>query len=294
MKTRRVRSALFTPGTEADRLRKAVGAGADACIFDLEDSVPPARVDEARTIVRTALNELAGKSRIWVRVHPAASPAMADDLAALPLEKADGIMLPKVGGAHDLAACRTAIDAAKGPADMPLIPIIESAAGVVNVADIARIPTVFCLAFGRLDLSADLSIDPEIDNPAVDAARAAVVLYPRALDLHPSLASPWLKIKDLDGLRDAAQRARADGFGGMLVIHPSHLELINQVFSPTENELAWARAIVASADLAAAKGRGAYAMKGEMIDEAIIRRARSILDDAQAIDRQSGDMGGTV
>jgi citrate lyase beta subunit len=288
-----VRSALFTPGTEADRLRKAVGTGADACIFDLEDSVPPSRVGEARQIVRAALEELGGRARIWVRVHPASNPAMADDLTALPLEKADGVMLPKAGGAHDLAACRTAIDAAKGPADMPLIPIIESAAGVVNIAEIATIPTVFCLAFGRLDLSADLSIDPETDNPAVAAARAAVVLHSRAADLHPALESPWVKIKDLDGLEVAAQRARSDGFGGMLVIHPSHLELINQVFSPTKNELAWARAIVESADAAAAQGRAAYAMKGEMVDEAIIRRARSILDDAQATVGRSHDAEGT-
>jgi citrate lyase subunit beta / citryl-CoA lyase len=119
-----------------------------------------------------------------------------------------------------------------------------------------------------------------------------VVLHSRAADLHPALESPWVKIKDLDGLQAAAQRARSDGFGGMLVIHPSHLELVNQIFSPTKNELAWARAIVESADAAAAQGRAAYAMKGEMVDEAIIRRARSILDDAQATVRQSHDTGG--
>src|SRR5438874_5997541 len=124
----RLRSALFTPGTEAPRLRKAITVGADVCIFDLEDSVPPGRIVEARQTVRTALDELSGKARIWVRVHSASNPHMAEDLAATPLSKADGVMLPKVGGAADLAACRRAIAAARGPTDLPLIPIIESAA----------------------------------------------------------------------------------------------------------------------------------------------------------------------
>jgi citrate lyase beta subunit len=278
MKAIRVRSALFTPGTEADRLRKAVTVSADACIFDLEDSVPVARIAEARATVADALRELGGKTRIWARVHPASSPLMADDLASLPLDKADGVMLPKVGGAQDLVECRTAILAAKGPPDLPLIPIIESAAGVLNALDIARAPEVFCLSFGRFDLAADLGVDPDGGSPAVAAARATVVLSSRAADLHPALDAPWIRIKDLDGLRANAQRARADGFGGLLLIHPSHVEVVNEVFSPTAAEIAWAREIMATAEQATSAGRGAYAKDGEMVDEAIIRRARAILD----------------
>ncbi|HVH65244.1 MAG TPA: CoA ester lyase [Candidatus Acidoferrum sp.] len=278
MKPARVRSALFTPGTEVERLRKAVTVGADACIFDLEDSVPIARVTEARTTVAQALRELSGKARIWARVHPASSPHMADDLAALPLDKADGVMLPKVGGAHDLEQCRTAIRAAKGPPDLPLIPIIESAAGVLNALDIAQSAEVFCLAFGRFDLAADVGVDPDSGSPAIASARAAVVLSSRAADLHPALDAPWIQIKDLEGLRAFAQQARNDGFGGMLLIHPSHVQVVNEVFSPTADEIAWARDIVTTAEQAASAGRGAYAKDGAMVDEAIIRRARSILD----------------
>ena len=278
MNAARVRSALFTPGTEAARLRKAVTVGADVCIFDLEDSVPVGRITEARETVADALRELGGTTPIWARVHPASSPLMADDLAALPLDKADGVMLPKVGGAHDLEECRSAILAAKGPADLPLIPIIESAAGVLNCLDIARSPEVFCLSFGRFDLAADLGVDPDGGSPATAAARATIVLSSRAADLHPALDAPWIRIKDLDGLRGFAQRARADGFGGMLLIHPSHVEPVNEVFSPTAAEIEWARDIVATAEHATSTGRGAYAKDGEMVDEAIIRRARAILD----------------
>jgi citrate lyase subunit beta/citryl-CoA lyase len=112
-------------------------------------------------------------------------------------------------------------------------------------------------------------------------ARANIVLASTAARLEPPLDSPWLKIADLDGLRAAAERARADGFGGMLVIHPSHVTTLNQVFSPSANELAWARAIVASSAEAESGGRGAYTHDGQMVDEAIVKRARAILRDAQ-------------
>ncbi len=280
MTATRVRSALFTPGTEAARLRKAATSGADVCIFDLEDSVPVARVAEARQIVRDALEELHGKATIWARVHPATSPLMVEDLGSLPLKKVAGIMLPKVGGAAELAECRTAILAAKGPPSLPLVPIIESAAGVLHASEIATTPDVFCLCFGRFDLSADLGIDPDGGSPAIDTARAAIVLASTAAGVHRPLESPWIAIKDLDGLRKSAQGARADGFGGMLLIHPSHVPIANEVFSPTADEIAWAREIVASAQQASADGRGAYARNGAMVDEAIIRRARSILENA--------------
>jgi len=277
---RQVRSALFTPGTDADRLRKAVTVGADTCIFDLEDSVPLQRATEARETVSRALVELHQRGQIWVRVHPASSSQMPEDLMALPLDRVDAVMLPKVGGAPDVIGCRTAILAAKGPADLPLVPIIESAAGVLNVADIAGSVEILCLSFGRFDLSADLGIDPDAGSPALATARAAIVLASAAAGLQPPLDSPWLKIHDREGLRAAAQRARNDGFGGMLIIHPSHVETVNQVFSPTADEVTWARGIVESAGQAEAAGRGAYARDGQMVDEAVVRRARRILHEA--------------
>src|SRR5439155_1171570 len=101
-------------------------------------------------------------------------------------------------------------------------------------------------------------------SPALAAARAAIVLASAAEGLQPPLDAPWLRIQDLDGLRTFAQQARDDGFGGMLLIHPSHVETVNQVFSPTADEVTWARGIVASTGEAAAAGRGAYAGEGQM------------------------------
>ena len=278
---RRVRSALFTPGTEAARLRKAVTSGADVCIFDLEDSVPATRIGEAREIVREALEELAGTARIWLRVHPAASPEMEEDLRTMPLSTLEAVVLPKVSDWGDVEACRRAMTRDRVPTELPVVPIIESAAGVLGCAAIAEATGVACLALGRFDLAADLGIDPDGTSPVLAMARASVVLASTAGRIDPPLDSPWLKIADLDGLRAAAERARADGFGGMLIIHPSHVATVNEVFSPTADEIAWAQSIVASAAEADSAGRGAYARDGEMVDEAIVKRARAILRDAQ-------------
>ena len=278
---RRVRSALFTPGTEAARLRKAVTSGADVCIFDLEDSVPATRIGEAREIVREALEELAGTARIWLRVHPAASPEMEEDLRTMPLSTLEAVVLPKVSDWGGVEACRRAMTRGRVPTELPVVPIIESAAGVLGCAAIAEATGVACLALGRFDLAADLGIDPDGTSPVLAMARASVVLASTAGRIDPPLDSPWLKIADLDGLRAAAERARADGFGGMLIIHPSHVATVNEVFSPTADEIAWAQSIVASAAEADSAGRGAYARDGEMVDEAIVKRARAILRDAQ-------------
>jgi citrate lyase beta subunit len=275
----RVRSALFTPGTEAARLRKAMTSGADVCIFDLEDSVPAARIGEAREIVREALEELAGRGRIWLRVHPASSQEMAEDLHSVPLRALEAVVLPKVSDGGDVEACRRAMTRARVPAEapVPVVPIIESAAGVLGCAAIAEVTGVACLALGRFDLAADLGIDPDGTSPALAAARASVLLASTAERLDPPLDSPWLKISDLNGLRAAAERARADGFGGMLIIHPSHVATVNEVFSPTADEIAWAHGILASSAEAESRGRGAYTRDGEMVDEAIVKRARAIL-----------------
>ena len=282
---RRVRSALFTPGTEPVRLRKSVTTGADVCIFDLEDSVPADRFPEARRTVADALRELGSAARIWVRVHDAADGRMGEDVAALPLDRVEGLVLPKVSDPGAVAACTSAIAAAHGSPGLPVLAIIESAAGVLNCQSIARARGIAGLALGRFDLAADLGVDPDHPAPALTAARAVVVLASAAAGLNPPLDSPWLRIADLEGLREAAGNSRREGFGGMLVIHPSHVEPVNRAFAPTPAEIAWAREIVEAAAAAGAAGRGAFARDGRMVDEAIVRRARAIV-------RETGEEGG--
>jgi citrate lyase beta subunit len=251
------------------------------CIFDLEDSVPAARIGEAREIVRGAIEELGGRARIWLRVHSASSPEMEEDLSTMPLSALEAVMLPKASNRDDVEACRRAMKRARVPAGLPVVPLIETAAGVLECASIAEVTDVACLAFGRFDLAADLGVDPEGNSAALAMARASVVLASTAERLGPPIDSPWLKITELVGLRAAAQRGRADGFGGMLLIHPSHVTTVNEIFSPTADEIAWAQGIVGSSAEAESAGRGAYTRDGQMVDEAIVKRARAILRDAQ-------------
>src|SRR5260370_9654944 len=157
----RVRSALFTPGTEAARLRKAITSGADVCIFDLEASVPAARIGEAREVVREALQEVAGRARIWLRVHPASSPEMVEDLRTMPLRTLEAVMLPKASHRDDVEACRRAMKQARVAAELPVVPLIETAAGVLACASIAEVTDGACLAFRRVDPAAGLGVDPE-------------------------------------------------------------------------------------------------------------------------------------
>jgi len=277
---RRVRSALFTPGTEAAWLRAAVAGDADACIFDLEDAVTAGRIEEARQIVADAAREVRQPGRVWVRVHAAASHLMPDDLRALPLSDVGAVMVPKVDGPADLQACRSALAEAAGGGALALVPLIESAAGALSCPAIATEPQVVCLAFGRFDLAADLGVDPDHDGPALVAARGRVILASRAAGLPPPLDAPWVRVKDLDGLRAAAERSRQEGFGGMLAIHPTHIPVIHDVFRPSGDEVRWAKETVDAAEREAAAGRGAFTAGGNMVDEAMVRRARRILEEA--------------
>jgi (S)-citramalyl-CoA lyase len=207
---------------------------------------------------------------------------MEADIAALPLAECTGLVLPKVSGVADLEACREVLAAGGGRPDLPLIPVIESAAGVLHAAEIAVVPDVGLLALGRFDLAADLGIEPELDTPSMSHARGAIVLASRAANLQPPLDSPWLRVQDVTGLLQAAQKARRDGFGGMMVIHPSHVKTVHDVFRPSSKEVLVARSLISDAIAAGEAGHGAFVRDGEMIDEAILRRARGILEQGRS------------
>jgi citrate lyase beta subunit len=285
MTTPRIRTALFTPGTDAVRLRKAIEAGADICIFDLEDSVARAHLQEARATVASALVELAQDAPIWVRIHPATDEAVQADLVALPLDRCAGLVLPKTSGRADVERVRVAVAAAGGPYGLPILPIIESAAGVLNAAEIAADPDVALMALGRFDLAAELGIDPELETPPLLGARASIVLASSSAGLPPPLDSPWVRVHDVAGLRERALRARRDGFGGMLLIHPSHVQPVREAFQPTSEEVTWARSVLSKGAAAGEAGRGAFLEDGAMVDEAILRRARGIIEQAEPISK---------
>ncbi|ALM83431.1 CoA ester lyase [Bordetella sp. N] len=275
-----VRSALFVPASRADRIPKALASGADVVIVDLEDAVEPAAKPAARQAVVDFLADPAHSDvRIWVRVNDATTPWHEDDLAAL-RDSSDGggrgrrgvagIMLPKA---------ETAAQVAHAGRGIPVVPIIETARGLLNLAEIAAASDVARLVFGSLDYGVDLGLTPDTEGAAVllDQARGLILLHSRAADLPAPLDGVHADISDSDGLRAMASRAGAMGFAGMLCIHPSQVEVVHAALRPAEADIAWAQRVLSAAQQ---NGAGAFRFEGKMVDAPVIARARQVLSRA--------------
>ena len=262
------RSALFVPATRPDRIPKALASGADAVIADLEDAVAPEAKEQARdALAAFALeNPAAG---ILVRINAPDTAEFERDLALCArYEAIAGVMVPKSEHPKDLK--RVVTDTEK-----PVWALVESARGVDRVADIARIPGVERLGFGALDLALDLDLvnGHTGAETILDQARYAIVLQSRVARLPAPLAGVCPVINDSDAVTRAAERARAMGFGGMLCIHPAQIEPVHRAFTPTLEEMEWARRVLTADSV----GSGAYQVDGQMVDAPVIERARRIL-----------------
>jgi len=266
-----VRTALFVPASRPERIPKALATGADVVIVDLEDAVEHLAKDSARE----ALCDFLGthpEARLWVRINDGSTAWHDDDLAACRNHPGvAAIMLPK---AESLAQVRHAAQTG-----IDIVPILETAAGVLNAAEIAATPGVQRLAFGSLDYGLDLGLTPDSEGAGVvlDHARIQVLLRSRAAGLAPALDGVFPGVQDTAGMREAACRARDMGFGGMLCIHPTQVGIIHQAFAPPAADLEWARRVVA---VHRDSGAGTFMLDGKMVDAPVIARARQLLERA--------------
>lgn len=276
------RVLLFTPATRPDRFAKTAATPADGLIIDLEDAVGPNDKDSARASVVEWLRTRAGIERegfrICVRVNPVGTLAGLRDLLALVELAGEGVapdtlVLPKVESPYEIElVARHLRGAGAAGAAVTLLALIESALGLEQAASIARAsPQLRSLAFGGVDLSADLGASPEWD--AMLAHRAHVVRCAAAAGLGV-LDVPYLAIDDAPGLREECQRVRAMGFTGKLAIHPNQATVIAEAFTPTAAEVEYAQGVLAAA---AAAGGGAYTYRGKMVDEPVLRAKRRVL-----------------
>ena len=281
-----LRSLLFVPGTRSDRFAKAFSCGADAVVLDLEDAVEAGRKDEAREMVGKFVAGLGPdtKSSVFVRINAPVSPWIDDDvdwLRGLP-GFVDAIVLPKV----EIAA---AIDGvADATPDRRVIPLIETARGVLNVSEIiaadAEIPAVL---FGAEDLTAELGIPRTLQGEELLYARSRVVLAAAAIEAEP-IDAVWVHLGNGgpglttrppdDALRADAARAKALGFRGKMAIHPDQVAVINDVFSPTGDEIAAAKRLVEADEHARSEGEGVFRFGEQMVDAPVIKRAKRILE----------------
>jgi citrate lyase subunit beta / citryl-CoA lyase len=269
------RSCLSVPGSSEKMLAKAPALGADELVLDLEDAVTPEAKDGARELVVAALaTEPFAGLNIAVRVNAPGTPWCHDDLIALaaaPRPPAS-VVVPKVESAGDLAFADRLLDGAERAAgcDRPLRiqALIETAAGLARVYEAAASsPRLDALILGYADLAASLgrSAAGARDLDGWRPAQEAVLTAARAHGLQ-AIDGPYLGVAVDDGFVAAATRARDAGFDGKWAIHPSQVASLNELFTPTAAELERARAIVAALDDA---DRGAVALDGEMLDEAL-------------------------
>ena len=275
------RSYLYVPATAGERLARSLERGADAVIVDLEDAVVPARKDEARAAAAAFVRSSTGRGEVWVRINRGADGLR--DLAAVTGPALTGLCLAKVEDVAEVEAAHEALSAAESAAGMSpgtvvLDPLIESAAGVENLRAIARGPRVRMLQLGEADLAADLGVTVGPDGLELLCVRTTAVVASRAAGITAPIAAVSTDFRDLERYRRDSEAQRRLGFRGRACIHPAQIAVAHEVFTPSADEVARARAVLAAFDDALGRGDGAVtAPDGSMLDEAVARTARDIL-----------------
>jgi citrate lyase subunit beta/citryl-CoA lyase len=258
---------LFVPGNRPERFDKALASGADAIILDLEDAVLPEGKDAARGSVSGWLgSHREALDRVVVRINGAGTPWFDHDLALLSGAGVRLAMVPKSENAAALARVKAAL-----PGDGLMLPLVETARGIENVAAIAAAPGVQRLVFGTLDYAVDLDLSGDDLGLVYPGSRLA--LASRCAGLLSPVAGVTPSIDDGARLLADLAFARALGFGAKLCIHPRQVDAIREALRPTAQELDWARRVLAAAE----GSTGAVAVDGKMVDRPVLLKAQAIL-----------------
>lgn len=273
----RLRSLLFVPGDRPERMRKALGLGADALILDLEDAVASGAKPTARGAVRAFLDERPAGAALFVRVNPLGSDFADEDVAALTGAAFDGVVLPKAEGRASVERLRALL-----PGDYRILPIAtETPRAVFALGDYDG-AGLAGLTWGAEDLPAAIGAagSREADGGYTDPYRVvrALTLFGAHAAGVAAIETVYPDFRDLDGLAAYAARGRRDGFTGMMAIHPAQVPVINAAFSPGAEELEQARRIVALFE--ANPGAGALQLDGRMVDAPHLKAARALLASA--------------
>ena len=298
------RSALFVPGHKPDWVPKAVRAGADMLILDLEDSVPVPDKARARGLVRESLDALAaeGQDRS-VRINGFATGLTLDDLEAIVCPALQAVRLPKVESADDLReldALLTHLEKRAGmePGTVATPLDLETAGSMRDACDILRAsPRATSMMLGcgpGGDAARAVGYQWTKGGTQTHYLRSRAVLDARAAGVEYPMVSSWWDIRDVDGLRADAALNRRFGFRGMVVMHPTHVPIVNETFTPNEAELAHARGLIAAMEAAEREGSAAVTYEGDMVDYAMVTTARELLDLAASIEARSGAAGSSA
>ncbi|NJQ00192.1 HpcH/HpaI aldolase/citrate lyase family protein [Streptomyces zingiberis] len=256
------RSLLFVPGDRPELFDRAVDSGADAVVIDLEDAVAPERKTAAREAARAWLGR--GGPAV-VRVNPAGTEGFGADIGAV-AGLAAAVVLPKcespagIGRVHAEARC-----------PVPVIPLVETAAGLVNAESLCRAEGVVRAALGTVDLATELGVEPD-DEEALRYARSRLVLASAAAGLPGPVDGVTTDLRDPVRVRGDSRRARRLGLYAKLCVHPLQVPVVNDVMTPTAAEITWAREVTGRA------GGGVFVVDGRMTDAPVVARANRVLD----------------
>jgi citrate lyase subunit beta/citryl-CoA lyase len=282
------RTFLFAPGNHPRRLEKALSLEADAVILDLEDACPIAEKVATRAVVVDACRR--PRSGLgYVRVNATTTEFGFGDIAAVVQQGVDGIVLPKLETVDEMRAVDWMIASLEKERGLPagsvdVIPIIETARGMVNVRAIAAAGTrIKRIAFGAGDFTLDLGMEWTRAETELLPYRSECVLASRAAGIEAPLDTVWVDLRDAVGFEASARHVKGLGFQGKMCIHPDQVPVANAVFTPSPAEVEWSRKAVAAFEAAEMAGSASIQLDGKFIDYPIVHRARRVLETMERI-----------
>ncbi len=287
---RPMRSILFVPGHKEGWPEKAVAAGADGIILDLEDAVPAAMKTQAREIVAASIRTLARSSRrvgVYVRLNALETGLTGDDLEKVAIDGLDGVLLPKNYGPRDIIACDALITHFERKNGVPagrieIVVSLETAQAYSQceaiLAASPRVATLFAGTAKDADVSRSIGFQFTPGGQETLYLRSRALLAVRASGRQSSWVGLWQDLKDPEGARAFARHNRELGFTTLVMIHPSHIAVANEVFSPTEQDVIFYQGMIDAFETAEAQGDAAVLYEGQHIDYAHVKTARQVLE----------------
>lgn len=281
----RCRSLLFMPGNNPGMLASASSLGADIVIFDLEDAVARAEKDTARILVRNALTYMKPQGvEVVVRINALDTPFWREDIEAVVRGGADHLLAPKISLPSDVAAIMAAVEEEENKTGtatrLSLLALVETSLGLEHAFALATShPRLAGMQLGAEDLTAELGAKRTSGGDEILYARSRLIMACKAGGIK-ALDTPYPFVSDTEGLRKDVALSAQLGFDGKTVISPHHVATVNEAFTPSSEQVRWARRVMAAAERAVAEGKGAVSLDGMMIDLPIIKRAERILSRA--------------
>ena len=287
-----IRTALFVPGNRPDRVDKAIATAADRVIIDLEDAVAVSQKVETRALVRDKI--IAHKDRgVLVRINGLETDFFMGDIEAVVVKELGGIVLPKTENGHQVDKIhRLLVDFEKkqglNAGGITVILLTESALAIQNIFKILsaaiELNREFLVALGAADYALDMGIEITKDGRELIYPRSRIAVACRAAGIAPPLDTPFMiDLKDIEALKDDAARAKQLGFQGKLCIHPNQIEPCHVIFTPTAEEISFARRVVDAFEAEESSGAAAIQVDGKFVDYPVVERSRRILQLASRI-----------